>query len=421
VSNEVLNPLENAQKQVKSACEALGLEPAVYELLKEPMRVIEISIPVKMDDGSTNIFKGYRSLHNDAIGPGKGGIRFHPAVDMDEVKALSIWMTFKCCVTGIPYGGGKGGVTVDPQTLSTGELERLSRGYIRGLFKYLGEKIDIPAPDVNTNGQIMAWMTDEYIKLTGQNTMGVITGKPVEWGGSKGRNEATGIGVAIIAREAANKYNIELDGATVAIQGFGNVGSYTVKHVQNQGARIVAIAEWNREIGTFAIYNENGLDFEDLAKYAKENKGLVNYPNSKMISLDEFWELEVDVLIPAAMENAITKDVAEKVKAKLICEAANGPVTTDADEVLNRRGIPVTPDILTNSGGVTVSYFEWVQNRYGYYWGEDEVMEKQEKAMINAFNDIWKIIEEHDVSFRKATYMHSVKKVADVMKLRGWY
>lgn len=418
MSNEKLNPFESAQSQIKMACDALGLEPAVYELLKEPQRVIEISIPVKMDDGSIKVFKGYRSMHNDAVGPGKGGIRFHPGVNMDEVKALSIWMTFKCCVTGIPYGGGKGGVTVDPQTLSKGELERLSRGYIQGLHKYLGEKIDVPAPDVNTNGQIMAWMTDEYIKLTGNHSIGVITGKPVEWGGSKGRNEATGFGVAVIAREFAKKYGIDLNGAKVAIQGFGNVGSFTVKNVQGQGAKIVAIGEWARDVGTYAIYNEDGLDYEDMAKYMKEHRNLVNYPNGKMISLDDFWGLDVDVLIPAALENAITTEVAEKVNAKLICEAANGPITPDADAVLERRGIPVSPDILTNSGGVTVSYFEWVQNLYGYYWTEQEVVEKQELAMIQAFNAVWKIKEEHNVPMRKATYMHSVKKVADVMKLR---
>lgn len=421
MSKDMLNPFESAQRQIKTACDALGLEPAVYELLKEPQRVIEISIPVKMDDGTLKVFKGYRAAHNDAIGPYKGGIRFHPGVNMEEVKALSIWMTFKCCVTGIPYGGGKGGITVDPSTLSKNELEKLSRGYIQGLHKYLGETLDIPAPDVNTNGQIMAWMTDEYIKVSGHNTIGVITGKPVEWGGSKGRNEATGFGVAVIAREAAKKYGFDLKGAKVAIQGFGNVGSFTVKNVQGQGAKIVALGEWAKEVGTYAIYNEDGLDYEDMAKYMKEHRNLVNYPNGKMITLDEFWALDVDILIPAALENAVTAEIAEKINAKLVCEAANGPITPDADEVLERRNIPVTPDILTNSGGVTVSYFEWVQNRYGYYWSEAEVVEKEEIAMMNAFNDIWKLKEEHNVTIRKATYMHSVKKVSDAMKLRGWY
>lgn len=421
MSKEVLNPLESAQLKIKEACQALNLEPEVYELLKEPQRVIEITIPVKMDDGSLRTFKGYRSLHNDAVGPGKGGIRFHPGVNMDEVKALSIWMTFKCCVTGIPYGGGKGGVTVDPQSLSTGELERLSRGYIQGLYKYLGDQIDVPAPDVNTNGQIMAWMMDEYIKLTGKFSLGTITGKPVEWGGSKGRNEATGFGVAVIAREFAKKYGVDIKGARVAVQGFGNVGSFTVKDVQGQGAKIVAIGEWTKAVGTYAIYNEDGLDYEDMAKYMKDHRSLVDYPKAKMISLDDFWKLEVDILIPAALENAITEEVAEKINAKLICEAANGPITPEADQVLEKRGIPVSPDILTNSGGVTVSYFEWVQNLYGYYWSEKEVVEKQERAMEDAFHAIWKIKEDHKVSMRDATYMYSVKKVADVMKLRGWY
>ncbi len=421
MAKESLNPLESAQKQVKAACDALGLDPAVYEILKEPQRMIEISIPVKMDDGTTKVFKGYRAVHNDAIGPGKGGIRFHPAVNADEVKALSVWMTFKCGVMGVPYGGGKGGITVDPLTLSQGELERLSRGYIQGLYKYLGEKIDIPAPDVGSNAQVMAWMVDEYNKLTGGSNIGVLTGKPVEWGGSKGRNEATGFGVSVIAREAAKKLGIEMKGAKVAVQGFGNVGSFTVKNVQGQGAKIIAVAEWAPSVGTYAIYNEEGLDFEDMKAYMDEHKNLVDYPKAKMISLDEFWELEVDILIPAALENAITADVAKKVNAKLICEAANGPITPDADKILNERGIPVTPDILTNAGGVTVSYFEWVQNLYGYYWEEDEVQQRQEISMVNAFNDIWELKEEKDVTIREAAYMISVKKIADVMKLRGWY
>ncbi|QQY80119.1 glutamate dehydrogenase [Keratinibaculum paraultunense] len=421
MSKENLNPLESAQRQVKAACDALKLEPAVYEILKEPLRTIEISIPVRMDDGTTKVFKGYRAVHNDAIGPGKGGVRFHPGVNINEVKALSVWMTFKCGVMGVPYGGGKGGVIVDPLSLSQGELERLSRGYIQGLYKYLGEKIDIPAPDVGTNGQVMAWMVDEYNKLTGQSSLGVVTGKPVAWGGSEGRNEATGFGVSVIAREAAKRLGIDIKGAKVAVQGFGNVGSYTVKNVQKQGAKIVAVGEWAPSVGTYALYNEEGLDFEDMKAYMDEHKNLVDYPKAKQISLDEFWELEVDILIPAALENAITVEVAEKINAKLICEAANGPTTPDADEILKKRGIPVTPDILTNAGGVTVSYFEWVQNLYGYYWSEKEVEEKQEVEMVKAFNDIWALKEKYDVTIREAAYMLSVKKVADVMKLRGWY
>lgn len=423
MNKENLNPLESAQMQIKIACDKLQLDSAVYEILKEPQRVIEISIPVKMDDKTVKVFKGFRCLHNDAIGPGKGGIRFHPDVNMDEVKALSIWMTFKACITGIPFGGAKGGISVNPKELSQGELERLSRGYIRGIYKYIGDRIDIPAPDVNTNAQIMAWMVDEFNKLSGHHELGVITGKPVLWGGSKGRTEATGLGVAFTVREALKKYNIDINNTTVAVQGFGNVGSFTVKNVQSLGAKIVAVAHHNKNIGNYAIYNRDGLDFDDLYNYyyTKGHKDFLNYPKGEIISSDDFWKLAVDVLIPAALENVITKEIAENINAKLICEAANGPTTPDADDILEKRGIPLTPDILTNSGGVTVSYFEWVQNLYGYYWEEEEIVEKLEKAMVNAFNDIWKIKEDYDVSVRKAAYLHSVKKVADVMKLRGWY
>ena len=305
--------------------------------------------------------------------------------------------------------------------MSQGELERVSRGYIQGLYKYLGEQIDIPAPDAGTNPQVMAWMVDEYNKLTGTNALGVITGKPVAWGGSEGRNEATGFGVSVITREAAKKYGIDITKAKVAVQGFGNVGRYTVKNIQRQGAKVVAVGEWAPQHGTYAIYNEDGLDFEDMLAYMNEHRNLINYPKAKMISLDEFWELDVDILIPAALENAITKEVAEKIKAKLVCEAANGPTTPDGDEVLNARGIPVTPDILTNAGGVVVSYFEWVQNLYGYYWTEKEVEERQEVKMVQAFNDVWNLKEEKGVTLRQAAYMISVKKVAEVMKLRGWY
>ncbi len=415
------NPLVSAQMQIKTACKELGLEENVYEILKDNERTIEISIPVKMDDGSIKIFKGYRSVHNTAVGPGKGGVRFHPSVYLDEVKALAIWMTFKGCVTGIPYGGAKGGVAVDPNELSERELEQVARGYVRGIHSYLGEKIDIPAPDVGTNPQVMAWMVDEYIKLTGKHEIGVITGKPVEWGGSKGRNEATGFGVAVITREFAKKHGIDLKEAKVAIQGFGNVGSFTVKNVQEQGAKITALAEWDPKNGTYAIYDESGLDYEELKDFREKNKTLYGYPGAKTMTLEEFWELEVDILIPAALENAITEKEAKVIKAKLICEAANGPITPEADEILEERNISVTPDILTNSGGVTVSYFEWVQNLYGYYWQEDEVVEKQEIEMVKAFNNVWDIKQKFNVPMRKASYMFAVKKVSDVMKLRGWY
>ncbi len=420
MSHEKNNPLENAQLQVRNACEALGLDPSVYEMLKEPKRVIEVTIPVRMDDGSLKTFKGYRSMHNDAIGPGKGGVRFHPGVNLDEVKALSIWMTFKCGIVGIPYGGGKGGITCDPTKLSEREQEQLSRGYVRGMYQYLGEKIDIPAPDVNTNGKIMAWMTDEYCKLTGKSEIGVFTGKPVEFGGSLGRNEATGFGVAVVAREAAREMGMDLKGARVIVQGFGNVGRYTVKNLIKLGANVVAIGEWEPNQGTYAIYNKDGLNFDDMFDYMGKNKNLRNFPGAETIALEDFWAIDCDIVVPAALENAIDEEQARLIKSNLVVEAANGPITPAGDAVLNERGITVTPDILSNAGGVTVSYFEWVQNLYGYYWSEKEVEQKEEEAMVKAFQDIWDLKKEYNVPMRKASYMISVKKVAEVMKLRGW-
>ncbi|MCQ4379931.1 NAD-specific glutamate dehydrogenase, partial [Clostridioides difficile] len=283
------------------------------------------------------------------------------------------------------------------------------------------EKVDVPAPDVNTNGQIMSWMVDEYNKLTGQSSIGVITGKPVEFGGSLGRTAATGFGVAVTAREAAAKLGIDMKKAKIAVQGIGNVGSYTVLNCEKLGGTVVAMAEWCKSEGSYAIYNENGLDGQAMLDYMKEHGNLLNFPGAKRISLEEFWASDVDIVIPAALENSITKEVAESIKAKLVCEAANGPTTPEADEVFAERGIVLTPDILTNAGGVTVSYFEWVQNLYGYYWSEEEVEQKEEIAMVKAFESIWKIKEEYNVTMREAAYMHSIKKVAEAMKLRGWY
>ncbi|MDR2945274.1 MAG: Glu/Leu/Phe/Val dehydrogenase [Candidatus Adiutrix sp.] len=416
MSQENLNPLLNAQRQIKVACDKLGTEPAVYEILKQPEKVLEVSIPVRMDDGTIKVFTGYRSHHNSAVGPLKGGIRFHPAVDLDEVKALSIWMTFKCAVTGIPYGGGKGGVTVDPSKLSQGELERLSRGYIQGIHKLIGEQIDVPAPDVNTNPQIMAWMTDEYCKLVGHSALGVITGKPVEFGGSKGRFAATGLGIAFSAREAAKKLGMDMKKMSVAVQGFGNVGSFTALCCQQLGAKVVSVAEWD-----VILYNEAGLDIPAMQEYMKKNRSIKGFSGAKEISADEFWSLKVDALLPCAMENAITAEVAEKINTKLVVEGANGPTTAEGDEVMNKKGITVVPDILANAGGVTVSYFEWVQNLYGYYWTEEEVAQKEEQAMVDAFLAIYDVKEEYKVSMRTAAYMRSIKKVAAAMKVRGWY
>lgn len=419
---DTLNPLVAAQQKVKEACDKLGVDPAVYELLKEPKRTIEISIPVKMDDGTTKVFKGWRSCHSDAVGPGKGGVRFHQNVNADEVKALALWMTFKGGALGLPYGGGKGGICVDPSELSQGELERLARGYVRGLYKYLGEKIDIPAPDVNTNGQIMSWFTDEYVKLNGDKMdLGTFTGKPVVFNGSEGRNEATGFGVAVVVREVAKRYGIDIKTAKIAVQGFGNVGSFTVKNIERQGGTVYAIAEWDKQVGNYALYNENGLSFKELQAYRAEHKTLIGFPGATQISEEEFWTKEYDILVPAALENVITGDRARKLNVKVVCEAANGPTTPQGDEVLIERGIQLSPDILTNSGGVLVSYYEWVQNQYGYYWTEKEVEEKQEAGMMKAVNGVFQIADDYNVTLREAVYMYAIKSIAEVMKLRGWY
>lgn len=413
--------LKNAQMQIRKAVDKLGLSEDVYELLKEPQRVLEVSIPVKMDDGSIRVFKGYRSQHNDAVGPYKGGIRLHPNVDMDEVKALSIWMTFKCGIVGIPYGGGKGGITADPAELSEGEKESLIRGYIQKIHKFIGDRIDIPAPDVNTNGQIMAWMVDEYEKIVGHKEPGVITGKPIPMGGSLGRTEATGLGIVEIAKCYLDKIGKSKTEATAAVQGFGNVGSYTCKYLAENGIKVVSIAGHSKG-SQYAIYDENGLDIPAIMKFNEINKDLREFEGVEVIDMDRFWSLDIDLLIPAALENEINEEVARKVNAKAVLEGANGPTTIEGDKILKERGIFLSPDVLTNAGGVTVSYFEWVQNLYGYKWTEEKVLEEAAAAMQTAFNNIWKLYEEHDgVSMREAAYMYSVKVVSDAMKLRGWY
>lgn len=417
MANENTNPLVAAQARVKAACDKLGLDKNVYEILKNPARIMEVQIPVKMDDGSIKTFTGFRAQHNTALGPSKGGIRFHPMVSHDEVSALSIWMTFKCAVTGLPYGGGKGGIIVDPKELSNGELERLCRGYVDAIYPILGEKSDVPAPDVNTNGQVMSWMIDEYIKLSGQNSFGTFTGKPVELNGSLGRTKATGLGISITIASALKTQSKNINGAKIAIQGFGNVGSWTAKCSYDMGAKIVAIAEWNT-----ILFNEKGLNIDALMQYKDKNKGSIkDFPDATEITPEQFWGLNVDVLAPCAMENTINTDTAPLIKTKLIVEGANGPTTLDGEEILLNNGVMIVPDILANAGGVTVSYFEWVQNRYGYYWAESEVEDKERNAMIMAFDAIYKIKSEYNVSMREAAYMYSIKRVATAMKLRGWY
>ena len=417
MSLETLNPFEIAQKQIKSACDKLNTDPAVYEILKNPMRVLEVSFPVKLDDGTIKTFTGYRSQHNNAVGPFKGGLRFHPAVTKDEVKALSTWMTFKCSVAGIPYGGGKGGMAIDPKKYSKGELERISRGFAEAISPLIGEKVDIPAPDVNTNGQIMSWMVDSYEKIVGHSAKGVFTGKPLEFGGSLARTEATGYGVHLAAKKALDKLNIDVKGATYAVQGFGNVGYYTAYYAYKDGAKIVAFS--NTDV---AIYNENGIDMEAVIKDYEENGRIVeNKGYGKDFTNEELLELEVDVLAPCALENQITSENADRIKAKVITEGANGPTTPEADEILYKKGIVVIPDILANAGGVVVSYFEWVQNLQGYYWSFDEVQEKEDTVLSNAFEDVWSIADEFKVDLRNAAYMSSIRRIEKAMKFRGWY
>lgn len=417
MSLETLNPFEIAQKQIKSACDKLNTDPAVYEILKNPMRVLEVSFPVKLDDGTIKTFTGYRSQHNNAVGPFKGGLRFHPAVTKDEVKALSTWMTFKCSVAGIPYGGGKGGMAIDPKKYSKAELERISRGFAEAISPLIGEKVDIPAPDVNTNGQIMSWMVDSYEKIVRHSAKGVFTGKPLEFGGSLARTEATGYGVHLAAKKALDKLNIDVKGATYAVQGFGNVGYYTAYYAYKDGAKIVAFS--NTDV---AIYNENGIDMEAVIKDYEENGRIVeNKGYGKDFTNEELLELEVDVLAPCALENQITSENADRIKAKVITEGANGPTTPEADEILYKKGIVVIPDILANAGGVVVSYFEWVQNLQGYYWSFDEVQKKEDTVLSNAFEDVWSIADEFKVDLRNAAYMSSIRRIEKAMKFRGWY
>lgn len=418
MAEKSLNPFVIAQQQIKAACDRLGTEPAVYEILKQPLRVMEVCIPVRMDNGEIKTFTGFRSQHNDAVGPSKGGVRFHQDVSLDEVKALSMWMTFKCGVIGLPYGGGKGGIIVDPTQLSQGELERLSRGYAMAIANFVGDKKDIPAPDVNTNGQIMSWMVDEISKVRGYTEMGVITGKPVEFGGSLARTEATGYGVALMAKTAAAKVGLEFKGAKIAVQGFGNVGSFTCRYLNEFGGRVVAISDVS-----CTLYNENGLDVPALREYVKSNKNLIKgFPGaSKELPREDVLGLDVDILCPCAMENQITTETAGKIKAKLVVEGANGPTTPEGDSILKEKGIPLVPDILANSGGVTVSYFEWVQNLQNYYWTFEEVQEKETTLMKKAFEEIWALKDEKKVDMRTAAYMIAIKRVATAMKLRGWY
>jgi len=414
--NEELNPFAIAQRQLDEAAEILKLDPATHELLRWPMREFHIRIPVRMDDGTVKVFEGFRVQYNDARGPTKGGIRFHPKETFDTVRALAAWMTWKTAVMDIPLGGAKGGVICNPKEMSESELERLSRGYIRALAHYIGPNVDVPAPDVYTNPQIMAWMMDEYSKIVGYNAPGVITGKPLPLGGSAGRGDATARGGMYCIREAARVLGLELKGATTAIQGYGNAGSFAHKlGVELLGLKVVAVSD-----SKGGIYNPNGLDYEKVFAHKRETGSVINFPGAENITNEELLELDVDVLIPAALENQIGDWNADNVKAKIVAELANGPTTPEADEILFKKGIYVIPDFLCNAGGVTVSYFEQVQNFYLYAWDEKTVYERLDKKMTAAFHAVHEAAQKYGIHNRLGAYVVAVSRVAEAMKLRGW-
>ncbi len=413
-----INPFELAQKQFDDVAQLMNLDKGIYSILREPKRCVEVKIPVKMDNGSIKVFTGYRVQHNDSLGPFKGGIRFHKDVSLEEVKALAMWMTWKCAVVGIPFGGGKGGVIVNPKELSKAELEKLSRGYIRAIQPIIGVYIDVPAPDVGTDAQVMAWMLDEYEKIIGKKAPAIITGKPVEMFGSKGRELATSLGGLFVLESALKK--IKKTGGksgkdakqkTVAVQGFGNVGHGFAKLVHNAGFKIVAVSD-----SKGGIYSESGLDINALTEHKQKTGSVINFENTRNITNDEILELEVDILVPAALEEQITEENADRIKAKIVLELANGPTTIKADDILAQKAILVIPDILANSGGVAVSYFEWLQNRRKKYWEEEKVNKKLSKLMKKAFDEVYKISQERNVSMRKAADIFAVQKVAEAIK-----
>ncbi|MBK8904202.1 MAG: Glu/Leu/Phe/Val dehydrogenase [Anaerolineaceae bacterium] len=413
---ENLNPFAIAQAQLDEAAQVLQLDPDMHAFLREPMREFHFTIPVRMDDGTTRTFQGFRVQYNDARGPAKGGIRFHPDETIDTVRALAAWMTWKTAVSDIPLGGGKGGVICNPREMSQDELERLSRGYMRNIARYVGLTQDVPAPDVNTNPRIMAWMLDEYETINGKREPGVITGKPLELGGSAGRTPATAMGGLFTIREAAKLKGLNLVGATAAVQGYGNVGSYA--HILGQkqfGLKVVAVSD---EFG--GIYNPNGLDCDVVLAHQRLTGKVKDCPDTENITNQELLELPVDILIPGAIENQLTSQNADNVKAKIVAELANGPTTPEADNILNDKGIYIIPDFLCNAGGVIVSYFEMVQNGYQYYWDEAMVHERLDKKITTAFHAVNHMAESKNVDTRVAAYLVAVNRVAEAVRLRGW-
>ncbi|AEH51407.1 Glu/Leu/Phe/Val family dehydrogenase [Pseudothermotoga thermarum] len=409
---------QQALKVFYRAAYVMELDPEIAKILAVPERSLTVRFPVVMDDGRIEVFTGYRCQHSTILGPAKGGVRYHPDVTLDEVETLAFWMTWKCSLMNLPYGGGKGGVKVDTTKLSPREFERLSRRFFYEISDIVGQFRDIPAPDVRTNSQVMAWFVDTYNKTMRRYEPGVVTGKPVEIGGSLGRDEATGRGLAVVTAEACEYLGIDISKATVAVQGFGNVGYFSAKILQQEyGAKVVAISA-----STAALYNPNGIDVEDLMNYKMQNKGsLVGYPKAQQISHKELLELNVDILVPAALENAITEENADNVKAKIIAEGANGPVTPEADKILNSKGILVIPDILANGGGVTVSYFEWVQNVQCIRWELEEVRNKLAKNMKAAFAEVVKAKQKYGTDLRTASYIVAIGRVATALKLKGIY
>lgn len=412
----VYNPLESMNRRFDAAVEVLGLDVQFANVLRVPDKVVMANIPVTMDDGTIQVFEGYRVVHSHHLGPSKGGIRYSMDVNLDEVKALAAWMTWKCAIVNIPYGGAKGGIKCNPRAMSKGELERLTRAYTRSMKDVFGPETDIPAPDMGTGQQEMAWIVDEYSKINGKNAWAVVTGKPIVLGGSLGRVEATGRGVMVSTRSALAKMGIKPNGATCVVQGFGNVGSISAKLISQMGVKIIAISDISG-----GYYNEDGIDVNAAIDFVakSENRTLEGFPNAKNISNGELLELECTVLVPAAMEDQITPENAHKIRAKLIVEGANGPTTADADAILDAKGILVVPDILANAGGVTVSYFEWVQNRLGYYWTEERVNRRADRVMKAAFDTIYNTSEKHKVNMRLAAYVVALDKVATTLKLRG--
>jgi len=411
-----LNPFKIAQSQLDTAAATLGLDEATHQLLRWPQRELQVTIPVKMDDGTTRVFHGYRVQFNGARGPTKGGLRWHPDETIDTVRALSAWMTWKCAVVDLPLGGGKGGVTCNPKELSEGEKERLARAYVRAVGRFLSETRDVPAPDVYTTPQIMAWMMDEYEMIIGEHAPGVITGKPLSLGGSAGRGDATARGGIFVIREAAAKLKIDLKGKPMAIQGFGNAGQFAATLGESiLGLKVVAASD-----SQGGVYNAAGMDARALVDYKLKKGSLQGFPGSSPITNEKLLELDVTVLVPAALENAITETNASRIQAKIVCELANGPTTPEADAVLYKKGVFVIPDFLANAGGVTVSYFEQVQNAYNYYWNLDLVYSRLDEKMTKAFADVYAMHERHKVNMRQGAYLVSVSRVAEACKARGW-